>query len=80
MDPVSAIANGISSIFNNLGSLGVGSKSRKSEQRASVEAAEDVANIEARSKSRQLQNIVVIIVVVFALAITGIIVFKKLKS
>lgn len=80
MDPVTAIANGISSIFNNLGSLGVGSRSRKSEQRAAVEAAENYSRIDAQSKTKQAQNVIVIVVVVFALILTGFIVFRKLKS
>lgn len=77
VDPYSAIANGLSglvtSIFNNLPAMGVGSKSR---QREAENQAKLTMQIETE-RSRASQKLVVISGVILLLLISIFLIFKK---
>ena len=70
MDPVSAISNGLSGIFQILPQLGIGSKSRKKEIAAMGEAQGELAEQQSKATTKILVISGVMIFIVLIIFLT----------
>ena len=71
MDPITAIANGLGSIFNSLGTVGIGTKSRQKEIAAIGEVQAEAAAERSKTTTKILvvSGILIFVIVIIVLTL-----------